>query len=509
MFYIKRLVMHGFKSFVKKTEIPFTPEINVVLGPNGSGKSNISDALCFVLGRLSTKSMRAAKTHNLIFMGTKTISPSREAMVEIVFDNSSKIFSIDKDEISLKRIIRKNSQSIYKINNEKKTRQEILTLLAQAGIDPYGFNIILQGEIQNFVRMHTEERRKIIEEVSGISIYELKKQKSLRELEKIDMKLKEVSVILRERTSYLNNLERERQQALRFKKIEKDSKKCKASLIYYSLRKKKKEKEKINSEIGKRNEEIDKIKKIIQNIEININNFESKSNSINLTIQKSTGLEQEKLNREIANIRAELAGMNANLENYKKKVSEILKQKQETQKIIDDDGISIKKLKKETPSISQKEEEIELKKQELERLEEKRKKFYIIKSELKSIKEIFHDKKSSLQSLIGESEFLVKQTEALYIELFDKKTDINKLNTLKISLKQKQEILEKLSRREIDLEKISYANESEIDGHKKIIEQISKMDICPICRNKITEEHVISINKEIPKKINSLKIRKY
>jgi len=496
MFYIKKLVMHGFKSFVKKTEIPFTPEINVVLGPNGSGKSNISDALCFVLGRLSTKSMRANKTKNLIFIGTKAASPSKEAMVEIIFDNSNRVFSIDKDEISLKRIIKKNSQSIYKINNEKKTRQEILTLLAQAGIDPYGFNIILQGEIQNFVRMHTDERRKVIEEVSGISIYESRKQKSLRELEKIDMKLKEISAILRERTSYINNLEKERQQALRFKKLEKDSKKCKASLIYHNLRKKKKEQERVNSEISKKNEEIDKINKIIRHIEININNFESESNSINLTIQKSTGLEQEKLNREIANIRAELAGMNVNFENYKRKLSEILNQKQETQKIINDDGFSIKKLRKETPSISQKQEEIELKQQELENLERKRKKFYTIKSELKSIKEKFHDKKSFFQSLIDESEFLIKQTEALYIELFDKKTDVNKLNTLKISLKQKQEIIEKLSKKEIDLEKISYANESEIERQNKLMQKISRIDICPICRNKITKEHIESINRE-------------
>ncbi|MCK5043701.1 AAA family ATPase, partial [Candidatus Pacearchaeota archaeon] len=182
MSYIKKLTMHGFKSFVKKTELPFTPGINVILGPNGSGKSNISDALCFVLGRLSVKSMRASKAKNLIFMGTKVIAPAKEAMVEIVFDNSDKTFSIDKDEIAIKRIVRKNKQSVYKINNETTTRQSVLTLLAQAGIDPYGFNIILQGEIQSLVSMHTDERRKIIEEVSGISVYELGKEKSLKEL---------------------------------------------------------------------------------------------------------------------------------------------------------------------------------------------------------------------------------------------------------------------------------------------------------------------------------------
>jgi len=229
MTHIKKIVMQGFKSFPKKIELPFSEGINIILGPNGSGKSNISDAICFVLGRLSIKSMRADKAHNLIFLGSKIAPPSKEARVEIVFDNSRNIFSLNAREVSIERIVRRNGQSIYKINNEVKTRQEILNLLAQRGIDPNGFNIVLQGEIQNFVAMHAEERRKVIEEVSGISVYELRKEKSMKEMEKTEEKLKEVTAVLRERKSYLDNLEKERQQALKFKKLEEDIKKYKAS----------------------------------------------------------------------------------------------------------------------------------------------------------------------------------------------------------------------------------------------------------------------------------------
>ena len=163
MVYIKKLVMYGFKSFAKRTEVLFDKHINVVIGPNGSGKSNVGDALCFVLGRLSIKSMRAAKASNLIFMGSKFIKPSREAVVELFFDNSDRAFSTGSDEVVLERIVRRNGQSIYKLNGEIKTRAEIIELLAQAGIDPHGFNIILQGEIEKFVKMPAEERRKIIE----------------------------------------------------------------------------------------------------------------------------------------------------------------------------------------------------------------------------------------------------------------------------------------------------------------------------------------------------------
>jgi chromosome segregation protein len=504
MTYIKKLVVYGFKSFVRKTELPFTHGINVVLGPNGSGKSNVSDALCFVLGRLSIKSMRAAKAKNLIFMGSKIAAPSKEAAVEIIFDNEDKTFSIDKKEISIKRIVRKNGQSIYKINKETKTRQEVLSLLAQAGIDPNGFNIILQGEIQNFVRMHTEERRKVIEEVSGISIYESRKEKSLKELNKTDEKLKEVLSILRERTAYMNNLEKERQQALRYKKLEEDTKRYKASLIYNSLVKKKKEVNNILFEISKRNKEEEKIKKTKVIFKTNIENLKLKITSINSTIEKSTGLEQEKLNKEIADFRAELAGMNVRYENYENKLSQIINKKQEFTEFIRKNEIEIKELQKESPSLYKNDNEVKIKKQELEKLEEQRKKFYTTKSELKSLKDRLVDKKSNFNNYTSESEFILKQIRSLSLELFDKETTLSKINNLKLSLAEKKQILENLNIKERELDKKSYTNEYEIDKQNKLIETVSKMDICPLCKSKITEKHIKEINNESSPKINYL-----
>jgi len=504
MAYIKKLVMYGFKSFPRKTELPFTQGINVILGPNGSGKSNISDALCFVLGRLSVKSMRAAKASNLIFLGSKVASPAKEASVEIVFDNSEKIFSIDEKEISIKRIVRKNGQSIYKINNETKTRQDVLGLLAQAGIDPNGYNIILQGEIQNLVRMQPEERRKIIEEVSGISIYESRKEKSLRELQKTDEKLKEISAILRERTAYLNNLEKERQQALRFKKLENDSKKFKASIIYSDLTKKQKELEKINSEISSRLKEIEKTKKIIFDLSSAIKSFESRIENINLTIQKSTGFEQEKLNREIADIRALLAGLEVSYNNEEKKIAEISRQKISFNESIREHELEIKNLQKETPSASKKSKDISSKKQELEKLEEQRKKFYMIKSELRAVRERLDDKKNFLSNFTTESDFLFQEIKSLSLELFDTKSNSLKLEELKKILSEKKEALQILNKREIELEKTTHTDEHDIENQKKLLEKIYKIDICPVCKSKITDEHLDLITRETNPKIEKL-----
>ena len=504
MAYIKKLVMYGFKSFPRKTEIPFTPGINVILGPNGSGKSNISDALCFVLGRLSIKSMRAAKASNLIFQGTKIAAPSREASVEIVFDNSDRTFAIDSSEINLKRIVRKNGQSLYKINEVTKTRQEILSLLAQAGIDPNGFNIILQGEIQNLVRMHTEERRKIIEEVSGISIYETRKEKSIKELERTEEKLKEVLAILRERTLYLNNLEKERQQALKFKKLQEEVKNFKASVIYQDLQARKKQTEKVNEEIEKRDKEIGKIKSSILNLETSIKIFEEKISSINFTIQKQTGLEQEKLNQEIANLRAELAGLNVKFENSEGKINSLTRQKQELQELIRNNELSIKELQRESPSLIKKQKEIESKKNELEKIQEQRKKFYMIKSELKSLRERLQDKQNIFHSYKSESDFLLKQIDSLSLELFDKKSDSQKLSELKRILIEKKQTLEEINSKEISIEKTINIDEHEAGKQKSLFDKVSKMDICPVCKSKITEQHIHDIKSETNQKMNSL-----
>ena len=129
---INRIAIHGFKSFAHKTEIPFDDKFNVILGPNGSGKSNVGDALCFVLGRLSAKSMRAEKSVNLIFNGAKTKKPSSFASVEIAFDNSSKIFPDPAPEALINRTVTKNGNSIYRINGKKRTRTEVLDFLGAA-----------------------------------------------------------------------------------------------------------------------------------------------------------------------------------------------------------------------------------------------------------------------------------------------------------------------------------------------------------------------------------------
>ena len=368
------MVMHGFKSFAKKTEVIFDKGVSIILGPNGSGKSNVGDALCFVLGRLSIKSMRAAKAKNLIFMGSKYVKPAKEAVVELLFDNSDRGFAIDKDEVHLTRIVRHNGQSIYRINGETKTRAEIIEMLAQAGIDPHGFNIILQGEIQSIVRMHSEERRKIIEEVAGISIYESRKEKSLYELEKTDGKLKEIGAILRERTLYLKNLDSERTQALKFKELENTVKRCKASILNKNLNEKDKELSIILKSIEAKSHQKEKAKGNSEKVQKEIEEINDRINLINKNIQQATGLEQEKLHEQIANLRAELEGLKVRKENYENRKSEIEKRIEEINKSIPEIKEEIEDMRNESPLTAKKSQELKKKKEEFAQIEEERNK---------------------------------------------------------------------------------------------------------------------------------------
>jgi len=504
MVYIKKLVMKGFKSFAKETEILFDKSMNVIVGPNGSGKSNITDAICFVLGRMSIKSMRAAKSANLIFAGTKQYKPANEASTKLFLDNSDKKFSLQEKEIVIERLVRTNGQSIYKINHETKTRQEVLELLAQARIDPYGFNIVLQGEIDSIIRMHSEERRKVIEEVAGISIYELRKEKSLHELEKTEERLKEVQATLRERTSYLKNLEEERKQALKFKKLEENEKKYKASIIKRKLDEKLKE----LNDLGRKQEEQEKAKKNLKDKESKILNlletFQKEIDNINLLIQKSSGIEQNELQDKISDIRAELAGLDVQKTNSENRLRELKIKKTKTEQDIKTMQENLEKLRKEFPSQSSKLKELEKKKLELAEIEKQRKISYNLREKSNAIKDRLLDKEKQLERTNNESNFLLKEINNIaenltFKELESAKKELNRLREeWKLSLKNLEEKEEKRKHQE----KVMIEANTEITNYEKIKKQIASLDICPLCKSKITQEHIKEVYRECDEKIS-------
>ena len=276
---VKRITIHGFKSFAHKTDILFNNKYNCILGPNGSGKSNIGDALCFVLGRLSAKSMRAEKASNLIFNGGKNKKPASTGTVEISFTNEDHIFPFNADEVTISRTITSNGNSIYRINDKKLTRTEIVDFLSLAHINPEGYNIILQGDIMRFVDMTPLERRKIIEEISDVALYEEKKHKAMLELQKVEEQLNSAEIILKERKTYLKELKKDRDQALKYKEVKGKIDSHKATLVHHQIKEKENIKKQFDAEINAQQEKITQSDHEIAQLKTKIQNHKEEISS--------------------------------------------------------------------------------------------------------------------------------------------------------------------------------------------------------------------------------------
>ncbi|MBI2130127.1 AAA family ATPase, partial [Candidatus Woesearchaeota archaeon] len=283
---INKIVMHGFKSFAKHTELEFGEKFNCILGPNGAGKSNVLDALCFVLGKSSSKSLRAEKSSDFIYNGWKTKKASPYAEVSIYFDNSKKTFPSNEREVKISRIVKQNGQSKYKINDKTMTRQQVLDLLNMARIDPDGYNIVLQGDIVRFTEMPTEERRKIIEEIAGISVYEDKKHKAELELQKVDERLNEANVILKERETYLKELKKDRDQASKYKELNDKIRQNKATYIYIQIERENKRKKELDEKILKHREQVEALQRNISNLKNDILDKEAEIKKITEEVEK-------------------------------------------------------------------------------------------------------------------------------------------------------------------------------------------------------------------------------
>ena len=304
---INKLVMQGFKSFAKRTELPFSRNFNMVLGANGSGKSNILDGLCFVLGRLSSKDLRTDKLSHLIYNGGKAKQPAGKGEVCIFFDNSTKVFPVDDTVIKLSRTVKPSGQSVYKINDKTRTRQEILEMMALAKINPNGYNIVLQGDINHFVEMSSEERRQVIEEIAGIGVYEDKKKKALNELERVQGRIREAEILLEERKTHLKELKRDRDQAVKYRELSDKITQHKATYVHLKIKSKSDRKGGLDKEIRTLNEEIEAAKTLIEKLKSSVEEKKAEVASVTEEAEKRGETEQLALHRSIEQARVDIA----------------------------------------------------------------------------------------------------------------------------------------------------------------------------------------------------------
>jgi len=214
---LKALELAGFKSFADKTRFEFPPGITVVVGPNGSGKSNVVDAIKWVLGEQSVKSLRGKEMADVIFNGSPTRRGMNAAEITLTFDNSNHLLPIDTPEVHITRRIYRSGEGEYLINRNPSRLRDIRDLLAGTGLGTQAYSVIEQGKVDVLLQSSAKDRRMIFEEAAGISRFKLKKLEALRRLERVEQNLLRLSDIVDEVESRLRGVRAQAGKARRYK----------------------------------------------------------------------------------------------------------------------------------------------------------------------------------------------------------------------------------------------------------------------------------------------------
>ena len=249
---LKHIKLAGFKSFVDPTRISFPTNMVAVVGPNGCGKSNVIDAVRWVLGELSAKNLRGESMTDVIFNGSDLRKPSGQCSIELLFDNSMGKLGGEYakyNEISIKRLMTRDGQSNYSINNTSCRRKDVQEIFLGTGLGPRSYAIIEQGMVSKIVSAKPEEMRVFIEEAAGISKYKERRKETEQRIKKTKENLSRVQDIREEINRLINRLKNQANSAEKYKKLQAEEKELKLNISVVNTLQAKSQKDKLNSEL--------------------------------------------------------------------------------------------------------------------------------------------------------------------------------------------------------------------------------------------------------------------
>ena len=302
--YLKSIKAVGFKSFADKIELDIKDGITCIVGPNGSGKSNILDAVKWVLGEQSVKTLRGTGSmSDVIFNGSKSRSPMSRASVALTIDNSNHYLKSEFNEIEVKRVVYRTGENEYYLNNTKVRLKDITDLFIDSGASRDAYNIISQGTVEDIVSSKPEARRVIIEEAAGVLKYKKHKEESLRKLEKTKDNLNTINLLINELETSLEPLRIQSIKAKKFNEYKDNLKNLEIALIVNDIKK-------INLEYNKLKARNEELKSLIEELTARIN-----KDTATLEVNKLSNLEVEstlnKLNQNLVDLEREIADANA------------------------------------------------------------------------------------------------------------------------------------------------------------------------------------------------------
>lgn len=341
--YIKEIKLNGFKSFADKTTISLDESFTGIVGPNGSGKSNIVDAVKWVLGEQSVKSLRGSDNmRDIIFNGSNTRAPSNMASVSITFDNTDRLLNIDYNEVSIKRVVYKTGENEYYINSDKCRLKDVTNLLLDSRSSKESFNIIPQNKIDQILSEKPEERRIIFEDAAGVLKYKKRKEESLLKLSRTHENVERINLIIDEASKNLPELEKSSLKAKEYKESLSELENVEIALIAKDISdssekliENKKRKEDLESELSlssttsnTNSVEVEKIKVEVLNVDEDIKNisneiFRVNESLITLSNKKTLLTERNKYDKESNDVKNNLVSLRDNQGYIKNKVSSI------------------------------------------------------------------------------------------------------------------------------------------------------------------------------------------
>lgn len=476
MIYIRleSVELKGFKSFANRTKIKFDNQITAVVGPNGSGKSNIADAIKWVLGEQSVKSLRGKKMDDVIFQGADDKKSMNMAEVNLSFNNKDRAFSSDYDLVKISRRIFRNGDNEYRLNGKRVRLKDIKELFLDTGIGKEGYSVIGQGRIDEILNSSNQERRNIFEEASGIATHKYRREESLKKLSKVD---EDLEIIQREwdyKNKDKNKLEIEAKNFEKYTEIESLLNE-KAYLFYANKSKSLNEKNKdlieqikiLKNNQEEKTREFDKINESLLPIAENIRDLENKYKNLNQSI-----LDNEK-----------------NIDKYTNKINldrqKLLYNKKDLERNNNDFKSYDEKFKNYELSLKNQKEKLENTKNIIRNLEEKNRNLSEKKDEsialLSSIqKEIERLKKEGedLNKLIYDYDIDQKTRTILEKQRFENNKIINeKIQELNSDLSNISKDLNKLEKEKENLSKDIEEKNTNLEKIKeKILNEINKKD---------------------------------
>ena len=399
--YLKRLELQGFKSFADKTILELMPGITSVIGPNGSGKSNISDAIRWVLGEQSMKSLRGAKSLDVIFAGTQNRKSLGFAEASLVFDNSDGKLPIEYTEVTVTRKIYRSGETGYFINKVPCRLKDVLELFMDTGIGKDGYSIIGQGKIDEILSNKSEDRRHIFEEAAGIVKYRTRKQESEKKLEHTKLNLLRINDILAEIEGNLGPLQVQSDKAKKYLNLREELKNIEIGLFVYNIAKYKESLEEIIKDIDIMQTQCNEEEGKLERVKILKEELKSSIDEITEEIENMSNLgfesqkEIEVLNSDINVAKTRITNNEENSQRFEKELSEQNDRIQELKEELEQKEAKKDNLKENKQKF---EKELNEKQEELEKLTKKLSTKELEIERYKKTVEENTDKKYELQS---------------------------------------------------------------------------------------------------------------